>query len=102
VTLPDRVLVTGGAGFIGARLVARLVAQGCDVHVVVRRTTGLDRIADVAGRLTLHHADLADGADVTRVVRAVEPHVVFHLASTGGYGARDATTLLRDNVLSTF
>ncbi len=102
VTLPARVLVTGGAGFIGAGLVGRLVDLGCDVHVVVRHATGLGRIAGLAGRITLHHADLAEAGDVNGVVRAVEPDTVFHVAATGGYGNSSETTLFRDNVLSTF
>lgn len=95
-------LVTGGAGFIGAGLVGRLVDLGCDVHVVVRNATALDRIAGLVGRITLHHADLAEADDVNGVVRAAAPDTVFHVAATGGYGNRSETTLFRDNVLSTF
>jgi len=94
------VLVTGGAGFLGAALVRRLVAERQDVHAIVRPTTGLTRIADLVDMVTLHRADLAESAEVTAIVDRVEPATVFHTAATGAYTRVGDAGLFRDNVLS--
>jgi GDP-L-fucose synthase len=69
-----RVLVTGGGGFLGSHLVARLEAAGHDVFAARRRDYDLTRYDD-AERL------FADAA----------PELVFHLAAeVGGIGANRA------------
>ena len=76
------VLLTGATGFIGSRVLARLLAHGERVRVIVRPAT-LAR-PDVASALTQHPAidvvaaDLADQAAVIRAMDSVD--VVFHLA----------------------
>lgn len=95
------VLVTGGAGFLGARLVRRLAAGNRPVHLIVRPTTNLHRLTDFVGAVHLHQCDLADEAQVQALVRRVEPRTVFHIAATGAYGADGVTQLFRDNVLAT-
>lgn len=64
-----RVAVTGGRGFIGARLVERLVAEGAKVRVLTRRkpTDNPLGIEFSEGDLTFPHSDLlrfVEGADV--------------------------------------
>lgn len=71
----QRVLVTGGTGFIGARLARRLNSCGAIVHVTSRRT---DATLDGA---TCHSADLADAGAVAALVQRIRPAYVFHLAS---------------------
>jgi UDP-glucose 4-epimerase len=79
----DRVLVTGGAGFIGSHLVNSLVDSGRDVLVVDDLSRGrreyLDR-ANSAGRLTLVEGDIRSAEDL-RPVRDFAPDAVFHLAA---------------------
>ena len=53
--MSERILVTGGAGFIGSYLVERLIAEGNVVHVVDDLSTGrLDNLANVRGHRDLH------------------------------------------------
>lgn len=71
----SRALVTGGSGFIGGRLCARLVDLGASVVTVSRRPgsvpTGVEAVA----------ADLADLEAARRGIAEASPDIVFHLAS---------------------
>lgn len=92
------VLVTGGSGFIGSRLCQRLTACGAKLHVISRR---LEPTAGEHSRWW--QANLRDFEAIQRVVRAVQPDLVFHLASHVA-GARDITLVLPtfyDNLTST-
>jgi UDP-glucose 4-epimerase len=57
----QRVLVTGGAGFIGSHLVEALLAQGCSVRVVDNLATGhRSNLAHLEGGYEWIEGDLAD------------------------------------------
>lgn len=92
---PRRVLVTGGAGFIGSHIVDDLVARGDEVHVLDDLSTG--RADNVNPKATLHEVDLCDGPAVARLVEQVRPAVVSHQAAQASVPAsleapaRDAT-----------
>ncbi|HEY7475488.1 MAG TPA: SDR family NAD(P)-dependent oxidoreductase [Vicinamibacterales bacterium] len=86
-----KVLVTGGASFIGSHLVDALVAKGAKVRVVDNLSSGrLDNIrAHVeTGRVEFIQGDLNEPHVVEQAVRGV--NVVFHLAADhGGRGYVD-------------
>ena len=72
-------LVTGGAGFIGSHLTARLLDLGRRVRVIDDLSTGrAERLAAVRDRIEFVQADLAE-ADLGPVLTGVER--VFHLAA---------------------
>ncbi len=73
-------LVTGGAGFIGSHLVARLVQDGHAVRVLDNFLTGKrENLAAVAGRVELLEGDLRSPADCRAACRDIE--AVFHVAA---------------------
>ncbi len=75
-----KVLVTGGAGFIGSHLTDRLVADGHTVVVLDNLSTGsLGNLAAARDRIEFLEGDLRDRATVERACRGVE--VVFHQAA---------------------
>ncbi len=63
-----RVMVTGGSGFVGGRLVRRLAAEGMDAVVLRRAET-----------------DLRDAAAVFDAVRRARPEIIFHCAISRGH-----------------
>jgi len=72
--LPNRALVTGGNGFVGRRIVAMLLEQGCDVTVfdITKGFEDEPRVKMVVG-------NLVETADVAKAVEGIE--VVYHVAA---------------------
>ena len=72
-----RVIVTGGAGFIGSHVVDALTARGDEVHVLDNLATGSrDNVAPSA---TLHEGDIR--ADTRTLFDEVRPELCVHLAA---------------------
>lgn len=71
-----KALVTGASGFIGGRLVERLVRQGADVRVLVRNPASAARLARFP--LTFHLGDVTNTADLDKAVQGCD--LVFHCA----------------------
>jgi UDP-glucose 4-epimerase len=79
----QRVVVTGGAGFIGSNLVDRLLASGAEVLVIDNLSTGNMRnlhLAESQPGLTFEQADITDQTAVG-LIASYRPEVVFHLAA---------------------
>ena len=75
-------LVTGGAGFIGSHIVARLLADGATVRVVDDLSTGLvQNLAPFGERIDFIEGDVADPGVADRATEGVD--TVFHLAALG-------------------
>jgi UDP-glucose 4-epimerase len=87
-----RILITGAAGFVGRRLATDLAAAGHEIHGTLRPGGHGDAPAGVEA----HAVDLADADAVHRLVRAVRPEWVFHLAArvTGNRQLEHAAALL--------
>jgi UDP-glucose 4-epimerase len=78
-----KVLVTGGAGFVGSHVVDRCVEAGHDVAVVDDLSTGRREYVNPAARL--HVADIRSPA-LDDVFRAESPQAVIHLAAQASVG----------------
>ena len=97
-----RVLVTGGTGFVGANLARRLLADGHEVHLLVRPGHAKWRIDEIRNDVQLHQKQLADPAAVATVVRLARPEWIFHLAAHGAYPSQsDVQEMVRTNVTGT-
>jgi UDP-glucose 4-epimerase len=75
-----RILVTGGAGFIGSNTVDALVAaKGGEVAVLDDLSSGKRHQVNAAARF--YQADLRDAAAVRDVIAREKPEVIYHLAA---------------------
>lgn len=100
--LGKRLLVTGGAGFIGTHLVRRLISEQADVIVLTKPDSALWRLEDYAGYYRLATADIADENAVCRIMTDIQPDGVFHLAAYGVDPAQqDITQAVSVNVTGT-
>lgn len=75
-----RVLVTGGAGFIGSNLADELVRRGAKVTIIDNLVTGFhENLDEISGDFEFIEGDIGDAAAVTKAVQGVE--TVFHEAA---------------------
>jgi len=85
-----RVLVTGGAGFIGSHLVERLLRDGHDVAILDDFNDFYDpkikwaNISALAKDIAVHDVDLRDGEKVTELSRRGKFEAIFHLGARAG------------------
>lgn len=81
--MKNRVMVTGGGGFIGAYLVRRLVATGYEVLVLDNMTRGLpSRLESVADKIQVLKADVREPKSYEEYLKGTD--VIIHLAAVNG------------------
>jgi nucleoside-diphosphate-sugar epimerase len=84
-----RVLITGGAGFIGANIIHRLLKLNYDINLLIRSSTNLWRLNKVISKLKIYEIDILDKQKLTKKVEQINPQSIIHLATYSQY--RDQT-----------
>ena len=74
-----RILVTGGAGFIGSNVVDAYIAAGHEVAILDNFSTGNE--ANLNPTAEVHRVDVRDQPNVDRVVASFRPEIVNHHAA---------------------
>lgn len=74
-----RVIVTGGAGFIGSHLTDALLARGDDVTVIDDLSAG--RPARLDDRVVLHKLSVTDARLLSQAIDSARPDLICHLAA---------------------
>ncbi len=101
-----RILVTGGAGFIGSNFVHQTVRERTDVHVTVLDAltyAGDERSLDpVDGKVVFAKGDIADPDIVDQLVKDVELVVHFAAESHNDNSLHDPWPFVRTNVIGTY
>lgn len=78
--LTSKVLVTGGAGFIGSNLADELIKQGAKVVIIDNLVTGFrENLEEISGDFEFIEGDLNDDAKLKQAVENVE--IIFHQAA---------------------
>ncbi len=90
MTQQKRALITGITGQDGSYLSEFLLAQGYEVHGMIRRTStfNTDRIDHLyedphkqGVRLLLHYGDLTDGTTLRRILEGIKPVEIYNLGA---------------------
>ncbi|QVL32542.1 GDP-mannose 4,6-dehydratase [Telmatocola sphagniphila] len=98
--MKNRVLVTGGAGFIGSHLVDALVAADYNVRVLDDLNTGLaDNLKQHGDRIEFQLGSICDSVSVDRAVQGVD--TVYHLAALASVARSVENPLLSFDVCAT-
>lgn len=103
-----RILVTGGAGYIGSHTCVELLAAGHEVVVIDNlsnsKEEAIRRVEEIAGkRLEFHRLDLLDESGLEAVFRRAEVDAVIHFAGLKAVGESVAQPLryFQNNVSGT-
>lgn len=75
-----KVLITGGAGFIGSAIIPEMRTHGYEVHVLDNLSFGKRELADVPDS-HFHLVDLRDKVGIKTCIESVQPQIVLHLAA---------------------
>jgi len=77
MSLTTRVLVTGGAGFIGSNLAEELIRQGARVCIIDDLSTGfIENLEEIKGDFKFIEGDINDDVALSKAIDGVE--VIFH------------------------
>jgi dTDP-glucose 4,6-dehydratase len=103
--LMKRLLVTGGAGFIGSEFVRQALKRGYGVAVVDKLSYAgdLERLKKISGEIAFYPVDITDREAVEKVFRAERPDTVVHWAAESHVdrSITDATPFLDTNIKGT-
>lgn len=94
-----KILVTGGTGFIGSRLVSRLASGDNEVNVLVRTTSDLTPLEDCLDRIRLVHGDVTNAESLEGHFEGLDE--VYHIAGLTYMGSRPNPMLEKININGT-
>jgi dTDP-glucose 4,6-dehydratase len=104
-----RVLITGGAGFIGSAVARRFIAESSDEILVFDKLTyagNLDSLAPISQspRYSFRQADICDRAAVARALAEFQPDILMHLAAESHVDRSidGPAAFIQTNVVGTF
>jgi UDP-glucose 4-epimerase len=76
-----RVLLTGACGFIGSHLARRLIDEGAEVHILIKKDSNQFRLRDISKNIFSWHGDILDYQSICTCLSAARPYIIFHLAA---------------------
>lgn len=97
-----RIILTGGAGFIGANLTRKLLKLNYEVNLIIRASTNLWRLKDILPQLKTHQIDILDKKELTKKISKINPQAIIHLATYSQYRKQnDFEQMVETNIKGT-
>jgi len=96
-------LITGGAGFIGANIVNRLLDLGHkNINLIIKESTDLTRLKNAIKKINLYKVDLLDKELLQKIVNKINPSIIIHLATYSQYRNQQAVLpMIESNIKAT-
>ena len=86
MTFSDKnILITGGAGFIGANFTYKFLDLGYSVHLIEKRGLNLRRLKNIKDKIKINYIDLKDYNNLERFILKLKPQIILHFAAFGTY-----------------
>jgi len=96
-------LITGSTGFIGSVLLRKLINEGNEVHIILRKESHNWRIKDLLDKTIIHQSDLSKLDEIKTIIKKSSPDIIYHLATNGAYSYQnDANQIIQTNFLGTW
>ena len=75
-----KILLTGGAGFVGSHLCDSLIADGHQVIIFVRDPKKNQNIHHILDKITIENVDVTNSTLLEEKILEIKPEIIFHLA----------------------
>lgn len=100
-----KIIITGGAGFMGSEIVRQAISRGYEVVVLDKLTYAgdLKRLKDVEDKYKFHKVDIINFQEVSDIVSKEKPDVIIHMAAETHVDRSilDSTSFIDTNVKGT-
>lgn len=99
-----KILITGGAGFVGANLARKLISlPDFKVFIIEKKNTNLWRLKGITDKVSIEYVDLENQNRLSKIIDDINPNIVFHLAGYGIYPSsqHDLRKMVRINIEGT-
>jgi len=98
-----KVLITGGAGFIGSNFVRKFLELDHQVYVIEKKEFNLWRLKDIKNKIKISYIDLKDYSKLESFIIRTQPQIILHFAAYGTYPRRqqDIKMMIDTNLLGT-
>ena len=96
----SKVIVTGASGFIGSNLVRKLIENGDELTLFLRKNSNTWRLKDILQDLNHEIIDFSKSTFLTKKIQEIRPEYVYHLGAYGGYPFQNnITETLQTNLM---
>ncbi len=100
-----KILITGGAGFIGSEFIRQSVAKGLSISVIDKLSYAgdLERLKDVRNKIQFYKTDICHKSQLEQIFKKEKPETIIHFAAETHVdrSIHDANPFIQTNIIGT-